>query len=137
MLKDFQNFLMKGNVIDLAVAVIIGAAFKPIITALVDKIIMPPIGMAMGGVSFGDLKYVIQKAVPAKEDVAEVAEVAIGYGAFIQSVIDFVIIGLCVFVMIKVFENMQKKEEEAPKEDPKPSEDIVLLTEIRDLMKKK
>lgn len=128
---------MKGNVIDLAVAVIIGAAFKPVITALVDKIIMPPIGLALGGVNFADLKYILQEAVPATKKTEAIAEVAIGYGAFIQSVIDFVIIGFCIFVMIKVYERMQKKEEEAPEEPPAPSEEVVLLTEIRDMMKKK
>ena len=137
MLNDFKNFLMKANVIDLAVAVIIAAAFKPIITALVDKIIMPPIGLAMGGVDFADLKYIIQEAVPATETAEAISEVALGYGAFIQTVIDFVIIGACIFLVVKLFERMQKKEAEAPAEDPAPSEEVVLLTEIRDMMKKK
>ena len=128
---------MKGNVIDLAVAVVIGAAFKPVISTFVDKIIMPPIGLALGGVDFSKLQHVIQEAVPSVEGSEAVAEVAIGYGAFTQSIIDFVIIGLCVFLVVKVYEKMQKKEEEAPAEDPKPSDEIVLLTEIRDLMKKK
>jgi len=137
MINDFKKFLMKGNVIDLAVAVVIGAAFKPVISTFVDKIIMPPIGLALGGVDFSKLQHVIQEAVPSVEGSEAVAEVAIGYGAFTQSIIDFVIIGLCVFLVVKVYEKMQKKEEEAPAEDPKPSDEIVLLTEIRDLMKKK
>lgn len=121
---------MKGNVIDLAVAVIMGAAFAPIISALVEKIIMPPIGLALGGVDFTQLKYVLQ---PAAEGIEEVA---IGYGAFVQTVVDFVIIGFCIFMVVKIYERTQKKEEEAPAA-PKGPSDNDLLMEIRDLLKKK
>lgn len=130
MIQEFKSFIMKGNVIDLAVAVVIGAAFKPIISTLVDNIIMPPIGLALGGVNFSDLKYPLQK------QNGDIAEVAIWYGAFIQSIIDFIIIGICIFIVIKVFESMQKKEEPTP-EAPKGPTDNELLIEIRDLMKKK
>lgn len=128
--QEFKSFIMKGNVIDLAVAVVIGAAFKPVISTLVDNVIMPPIGLALGGVNFSELKYVLQEAQ------GEVAEVAIGYGAFLQSVIDFVIIGFCIFIVVKVFQSMQKKEEPKP-EAPKGPTEVELLEEIRDLMKKK
>lgn len=131
MFSEFKKFLMRGNVIDLAVAVVIGAAFKPIISTLVDNVIMPPIGLALGGVNFSELGYTL------KEATDEAEAVVIGYGAFLQSIVDFVIIALCIFIVIKVYERLQKKEEEAPSEPPKLSEEVVLLTEIRDLMKKK
>jgi large conductance mechanosensitive channel len=130
--SDLKAFLMKGNVIDLAVAVIIGAAFKAIVSSFVDDIIMPPIGLLIGGVDFSNLSFVLQEAS------GDVAEVAIRYGSFIQKVIDFIIMGTTVFVVIKAYENMQKKEE-PPEQDSKPPEDTkdqVLLTEIRDLLAK-
>ena len=128
MINDFKKFISRGNVIDLAVAVIIGAAFKTIITSLVKDIIMPPIGLAMGGVDFKDLKYVLQQGGE------ETAEVAIAYGAFIQTLVDFLIIAAAIFVVVKMYEKMQKKEEAAPKA---PDKSEVLLEEIRDLLKKK
>lgn len=133
---DFKSFISKGNVIDLAVAVVIGAAFKPIISALVDNIIMPPIGLALGGVDFSDLKFVIQQAT-----LSGTAEVAIGYGVFIQSVIDFVIIGFCVFLVVKAYTKMQEataKKEAVIEEiaaEPEVSTEEKLLTEIRDILK--
>ena len=129
-MKEFKDFATKGNVIDMAVGIIIGGAFKAIVTSLVNDVIMPLVGMALGGVSFVDLKIVITEAV------GETPEVAIRYGAFIQSFIDFLIIALVIFVMIKGFTKMKKKEEEKPTAPPAPSEDVVLLTEIRDLLKK-
>ena len=143
MLKEFKDFINKGNVLDLAVALIIGGAFKTIITALVEKVIMPPIGLAMGGVEFGELKYVLQEAVPAQmngdvEVVAAIEEVAIGYGALIQTIVDFLIVAFCVFLVIRSYNKMKdrvkKKEEEAPAEPPAPSKEEVLLTEIRDAL---
>ena len=144
MFKEFKEFIAKGNVVDLAVALIMGGAFKTIITALVEKVIMPPVGLAMGGVDFKDLKYVMQKAVVSVgekgEEIIDKAEVAIGYGAFAQAVIDFLIIAFCVFLMVRTFNKMQemrkKKEEEAPAAPPAPSKEEVLLGEIRDLLKK-
>ncbi len=130
MLNDLKSFLIKGNVVDLAVAVIIGAAFGKIVTSFVKDVIMPPIGVLLGGVDFSDLAYVLV------EKTGETAAVSIKYGAFIQTIIDFAIVGTVIFFVLKLLESMQKKKEEAPKADPKPSEDVVLLTEIRDLLKK-
>ncbi len=130
MLKEFKSFIMKGNLLDLAVAVIIGAAFKTIVTSLVNDVLMPPIGMALGGVDFSDLKYTIQEAS------GEAAAITINYGAFTQTIIDFVIIAFVIFMVIKGYNSMQKKKEEAPEEPPAPSNEEVLLAEIRDLLKK-
>lgn len=133
MIKDFKEFALKGNVLDLAVGVIIGGAFGKIVSSLVNDIIMPIIGIILGGINFRNLKYVI---TPAKENVAESA---IMYGAFIQSIIDFLIIAFSIFMFIKLISMTRKKKaksEEAAKPVP-PSEDIVLLTEIRDLLKNK
>lgn len=131
MLKEFKEFALRGNVIDLAVAVVIGAAFGKIITSLVNDIIMPAISTIMGGVSFVDLKYVI---TPASGDVAEVA---IRYGAFIQSMVDFLIIAFSIFLVIKMITSRKKKEAEAEPVPPTPSNEELLLGEIRDLLKAK
>ena len=128
MLKEFKKFALKGNVLDLAVAVIIGAAFGKIVTSLVNDIIMPVVSMILGGVSFADLKYVI---TPASGDIAEVA---ITYGIFIQSIVDFLIIAFSIFLFVKLISKRKKKEEAAP---PSPSSEEKLLTEIRDLLKTK
>lgn len=146
-LKEFKEFAMKGNVVDMAVGVIIGGAFGKIVTSLVNDIIMPPIGVLMGGVDFKDLSVVLQEGVEATETAPAVAEVVWKYGAFIQQVVDFLIIALSVFVMIKLINklsNLRKKEEEAapapepaPAPAPEPSKEEVLLTEIRDLLKEK
>lgn len=130
MLKEFKSFVMKGNLLDLAVAVIIGAALKTVISSLVKDVLMPPIGVALGGVDFVDLKYAIQAASEG------VDAVTINYGSFVQTVIDFVIIAFVVFMIIRGYNSMQKKEEEAPAEPPAPSNEEVLLGEIRDLLKK-
>lgn len=130
MLKEFKAFVLRGNVVDLAVAVVIGGAFGKIVTSLVNDLIMPLIGMILGGVSFTNLKYVI---TPAAEGVEEAA---IRYGAFIQSVVDFVIIAFAIFMMIKLLNRMRKKQEEAPAAPPEPPRQEVLLEEIRDLLKK-
>ena len=138
-LKDFKAFAMKGNVIDMAVGVIIGGAFGKIVTSLVNDIIMPPIGILVGGVDFTNLKLVIKKAVV--EGGAEVAPaVTWNYGAFIQQVVDFTILALCVFMMVKVMNKLLKKEEAKPAPapaPPAPSKEEVLLTEIRDILKNK
>ncbi len=126
MMSDLKKFLLKGNVIDLAVAVIIGAAFKKIVDSFVNDILMPPIGLMMGGVDFSDLKYVLQAA---SEDIEAIT---INYGAFIQTIIDFVIVGISIFIAIKAYEKMQKKEEEKP---AGPGKEEVLLIEIRDILK--
>ena len=130
MLKEFKAFVLRGNVVDLAVAVVIGGAFGKIVTSLVNDLIMPLIGMILGGVSFANLKYVI---TPASEGVEEAA---IRYGAFIQSIVDFVIIAFAIFMVIKKINRMRTKQEEAPAAPPEPPRQEVLLEEIRDLLKK-
>lgn len=129
MLKEFKAFAVKGNVVDLAVGIIIGAAFGKIVTALVSGVIMPPIGLLLGGVDFSDLAIVL------KEAVGEAPAVVISYGAFIQTLVDFIIIAFAIFMLVKGINNMKKKEEEAPKAPPAPSAEETLLTEIRDLLK--
>lgn len=129
MWEEFKAFAMKGNVIDLAIAVVIGGAFGKIVTSLVNDLLMPAIGVLMGGISFADLKYVIS---PASGDVAEVAVL---YGAFIQSIVDFLIVAFSVFLFVKLLAARKKKEEEAPAPPAEPPKDLVLLEEIRDLLK--
>lgn len=149
-LQDFKAFAMKGNVIDMAVGVVIGGAFGKIVTSVVNDIIMPPIGLAVGGVNFKDLKWVMQEAVPeqlneAGEVIAPaVAEVTLNYGNFLQQTFDFIIIAFSIFCFIRIITNlsnrMKKEEEKAaapatPPAPPAPSKEEVLLTEIRDLLK--
>lgn len=121
MLKEFREFLNRGNVIDLAVAVILGAAFTAIVKSLVDDIIMPLIGVLMGGVSFTDLSI-------------QVGEAVILYGNFIQAIVNFVIIAFVIFLLVRWYNNLQKKEEEAPAAPPEPSTEEKLLAEIRDIL---
>jgi large conductance mechanosensitive channel len=131
MIKEFKEFAVKGNVVDMAVGIIIGAAFGKIISSFVKDVIMPPIGVAIGGVDFSDLTYII------KEASGDAAAVAISYGVFIQALLDFIIIAFAIFLVIKMINASKKKEEEAPAEEPKPSNEEILLTEIRDLLKNK
>ena len=128
--KEFKEFVMRGNVIDLAVGVVIGAAFGTIVTSLVKDIIMPPIGILMGKVDFADKKYVL---VPA-DAANKVAEVAIRYGSFITVVFQFIIVAFCIFLVVKGINSLKKKEAAAPAPDPVPTKEEVLLTEIRDLL---
>lgn len=134
LLQEFKEFALKGNVVDMAVGVVIGGAFGKIVSSLVADVIMPPIGYITGGVNFSDLKYVMEAA---KVDAtgAEVAEVAINYGAFLQTILDFLIIAICIFSVIKAMNSLKKKEEEAPEAPAAPSNEEVLLSEIRDLLK--
>ena len=134
LIKEFKEFTMRGNVLDLAIGVIIGGAFGKIVSSLVDKVIMPPIGLILGKVNFVDLKFVLQPAVMQGEKVIE-PEVALGYGAFLQTIIDFVIIAFCIFMVIKIYQAAVKKSEEAPPPPAPPTKEEVLLTEIRDLLK--
>lgn len=141
MLKDFKAFIQKGNVLDMAVGIIIGAAFGKIISSFVKDVLMPPIGMLLGNVSFTDLKIVLKDGVAATTDasgkaIAAVPEVAINYGNFIQTGVDFIIIAFAIFLVVRAFMKMKKKEEEAPAAPPAPTNEEVLLTEIRDLLKK-
>ena len=127
--KEFREFIARGNVIDLAVGVIIGGAFGKIVTSLVDQVIMPPIGILTGGVDFSQLKIVLKAADPA----AKQAEVAILYGAFINTLIQFLIIAMVIFLLVKAINSLRRKEAEKPAPSaPTPSE--ALLTEIRDLL---
>lgn len=135
MLKEFKDFIMRGNVLELAVAVIIAGAFGAVVASFTNDVIMPPIGLALGGVDFSDLAITLSAA--QVNDVGEVLKeaVQIRYGAFIQKVIDFVIIAFIIFMLVRTYNNMQKKEEEAPAPPPGPSAED-LLAEIRDLLKK-
>ena len=127
MLKEFKAFAMKGNVVDMAVGIIIGAAFGKIIASLVADVIMPPIGMLMGGVDFSDLAFALGQG----EGVASV-----NYGLFINTVVNFLIVAFAIFMLVKGMNSMKKKEEEKPAEPAKPSAEEALLTEIRDLLAK-
>lgn len=130
MLQDFKTFALRGNVVDMAVGIIIGAAFGKIVSSFVKDIIMPPIGVMLGGVDFTDLAVVIQQATTTQ------AEVLIKYGAFIQTIIDFLIIALAVFAGITAMNAMKKKEEAKPDTPAPVPEEVVLLREIRDAVKK-
>jgi large conductance mechanosensitive channel len=132
MVSEFKEFISKGNVLDLAVGVVIGAAFGKIVTALVDGIVMPIVGVALGGVSVSDWKYVMK---PETVDAAgaKVAEVAVQYGSFIQTLIDFLIIAFVIFLVIKAYNRMRKPPVEVA---VAPPEDVLLLREIRDSLKR-
>lgn len=137
-IKDFKDFAMKGNVIDMAIGVIIGAAFGKIVSSLVDDIIMPLVGVATGGINFTDYKWVIQPEV--KDAAGEVITplVSLNWGTWIQTVVNFLIVAFCIFVMIRFMQRMRRKQEvevEAAAEVPSKEEE--LLTEIRDLLKEK
>jgi large conductance mechanosensitive channel len=135
MLQEFKDFAMKGNVVDMAVGVIIGSAFGKVITSVVADVIMPPIGVLLGGVNFSDLAVTIQEASKTAAGV-DVPAVIISYGKFIQTVIDFTIVALVIFLVIKLMNSLKKKAEEVPATPPAPTNEELLLTEIRDLLKK-
>jgi large conductance mechanosensitive channel len=130
--KEFKEFAVKGNVVDMAVGIIIGGAFGKIVSSFVNDVVMPPIGMLVGGVDFQSLSYVLQEATEAE------AAVTINYGLFINNVIDFVIIAFVIFLAIKTLNRLKRKEEAAPEPaaPAPPSPEVELLTEIRDLLKK-
>lgn len=128
MLQEFKKFALKGNVIDLAVGVIIGGAFGKIVTSLVNDVLMPILGLLLGGINFADLKYVITPSV------GNVPEVAILYGSFMQSIVDFLIISFSIFIFIKIISVRKKEEKPAPAQ---PAAEVLLLEEIRDLLKEK
>ncbi|MDO4711552.1 MAG: large-conductance mechanosensitive channel protein MscL [Peptostreptococcaceae bacterium] len=135
MLKEFKEFALKGNVLDLAVAVIIGGAFGKIVSSLVNDIFMPIIGFLTAGTDFSALKLVLSPAVVENGEVIK-AESAILYGSFIQNIIDFLIIAFCIFMFVKLLNSMKKKEEPAPEAAPETSEDILLLRDIKGLLEK-
>ncbi len=128
MLKEFKEFAVKGNVVDMAVGIIIGAAFGKIVSSFVADVIMPPIGLLLGGVDFSNLAFTL------KEAAGDAPAVVLAYGKFIQTVVDFTIVAFAIFLVVKAMNSMKKKEEEAPAE---PSKQEVLLGEIRDLLKEK
>ncbi|MHA7056748.1 large-conductance mechanosensitive channel protein MscL [Aquimarina sp. M1] len=133
-LKDFKSFLLKGDIVNLATAVIVGGAFGKIVTSFTNDILMPPIGLALGGVDFTELKVKLSEAVTENGEVVKEA-VSINYGSFVQTVIDFIIIGFCIFMVLKAYERTQKKEEEAPAAPAGPTQEELLI-EIRDELKK-
>lgn len=136
MLQEFKQFAMKGNVVDMAVGIIIGAAFGKIISSLVSDVVMPPIGLLMGNVDFSQLYINLSESEYASLTAAQEAGAAtINYGVFINQVINFLIIAFAIFMVIKGMNSMKKKEEEAPAEPPKPSPEAELLTEIRDSLR--
>jgi large conductance mechanosensitive channel len=129
-MSEFKSFAMRGNVIDMAVGIVIGGAFGKIVSSFVNDVLMPPIGILVGGVNFSDLSVVL------KEAAGETAAVTLNYGTFIQTVLDFLIIAFAIFMVVKAMNNLKKKEEAAPAAPPKPSAEVELLTEIRDALKK-
>lgn len=131
MMSEFKEFAMKGNVVDMAVGIIIGAAFGKIVSSFVGDVIMPPLGVIIGGVDFSSLSYIL------KESVGDAAAVTINYGKFLQTVFDFTIVAFAIFMAIKAMNSLKKKEEAAPAAPPVPSKEEVLLGEIRDLLKQK
>ena len=141
-ISEFREFALKGSVVDLAIGVIIGAAFGAIVSSLVDNIIMPPIGLALAGIDFASLRWVLQPGIEAagvegaEGYVAAQPEVAIGYGAFLNAVLKFAIVALVLFFVIKGMNSMKRKEVAAPAEPPAAPEEVVLLREIRDALRK-
>lgn len=138
-IKEFKEFAMRGNVIDMAVGVVIGGAFGKIISSLVDDIIMPLVGVATGGMNFTDYKFVIKQAVidGATQEVLQ-PEVTLNWGTWVQTIVDFLIVAFCIFIAIRAINQLkreEKKTEEAPAPAPEPTKEEVLLTEIRDLLK--
>ena len=129
--SEFREFIARGNVVDLAVGVIIGAAFGAVVKSLVEQVIMPPIGLATGGLDFSQLKYVLKPA----DVTAKTAEVAISYGAFVNTVISFLIVALVIFLLVKAVNTLKREEAAAPSAPPAPTPTETLLTEIRDLLK--
>jgi len=129
MLKEFKTFALRGNVVDMAVGIIIGAAFGKVVSSFVTNVIMPPLGLMIGGVDFADLAIVLQEAQ------GELPAVTLGYGLFIQSIVDFLIVAAAIFMAVRVMNSLKRKEEAAPAAPPAPSKEEVLLSEIRDLLK--
>jgi large conductance mechanosensitive channel len=131
MMSEFKSFAMRGNVVDMAVGIVIGGAFGKIVSSFVADVLMPPIGMLLGNVDFSDLAVTLQAASEGVEAVT------VRYGVFIQTVVDFVIIAFAIFMVVKAMNSVMKKEEDAPPPPPKPSKEEELLTEIRDALRAK
>ncbi len=130
MLSEFKDFAVKGNMVDMAVGIIIGVAFGKIVSSLVNDVIMPPLGLAIGGVDFSNLAITLQQAS------GEIAAVTINYGTFIQTIFDFLIVAAAIFVAVKMINRMKRKEEEQPAAPAEPSEEVQLLRQIRDALNK-
>jgi large conductance mechanosensitive channel len=137
-IKEFRDFAVRGNVVDMAVGIIIGAAFGRIVSSIVNDVLMPPLGLAMGGVDFSDKKIVFKDAVVAAEGVKAQPEVALKYGVFINEVINFLIVAFAVFLLIKAINTARKRfeKEKAPPPPPGPTRQEELLVEIRDVLRK-
>ncbi|MBN2551919.1 MAG: large-conductance mechanosensitive channel protein MscL [Spirochaetales bacterium] len=140
MFKEFKEFALRGNVVDMAVGIIIGAAFGSIVTSLVSDIIMPPLGLLLGNIDFSDLFIVLKEgSAPAPylslAAAQEAGAVTLNYGMFINKVLSFLIVAFAVFLLVKGMNSLKRKAEEKPAEPPKPSEEILLLTDIRDALK--
>ena len=141
MLKEFKEFAMRGNVLDMAVGIIIGAAFGTIVTSLVNDVIMPPVGLALGGVDFTNLFAVLRDGAKAAGPYASLADakaagaVTLNYGVFANSIVSFMIVAFAIFMLVKGANSLKQKQAEAPAVPPAPTKDQVLLTEIRDLLK--
>ena len=134
-IQEFKDFALKGNVADMAIGIIMGAAFGKIVSSLVADVMMPPIGKLMGGVDFSNLSIKLQDKVAATEGKPEIPEVALKYGAFINTVIDFLIVAFVIFLLVKIMNTLKKKQEAAPPPGPTPTEK--LLAEIRDTLKER
>lgn len=144
--KEFRDFAMRGNVVDLAVGFILGGAFNAIVSSMVKDIMMPPLGWVMGGVDFSDKKMILQAAAPEKTEVVDgtttviakaLPEVSLNYGLFINAIIQFIIMAFALFILIKAMNQLKKKEAAAPAPPPGPTREEALLTEIRDLLAQK
>jgi large conductance mechanosensitive channel len=130
MLREFKDFAVRGNVVDMAVGIVIGGAFGKIVTSFTNDVLMPPVGLFAGGVDFSDL------ALTLKEQAGEVAAVTMNYGVFINTLLDFLIIAFAIFLVVKALNSAKKQEEEAPPAPPEPSKEEALLTEIRDALRR-
>ena len=142
MMKEFKSFAMRGNVLDLAVAVIIGGAFGKIITSFVNDVLMPPIGLLLGNRDFGNMRIILKYAQDAITEgdqiiTPAIAEVSIRYGAFVNTILDFLIVAFSIFMVVKAYNRLKKKEEAKPAAPPAITKEEVLLTEIRDILKEK
>ncbi len=137
LLKEFRDFAMKGNVVDMAVGIIIGGAFGKIVSSIVSDVIMPPIGLLLGGVNFTDLKITLKTAQLDAATGAVSEAVTLNYGKFVQTTVDFIIVAFAIFMMIKAMNSFKKKEAAKPAAPPAPSNEELLLAEIRDILKRK
>lgn len=134
--KEFKEFAMKGNLVDMAIAFVMGAAFTKLVTGFIQGLVMPLIGKVTAGVNFKDLKYVLSKAVMNEDGTVKTPESAILYGEFITILIDFILVAFVMFLVVKAVNKMKRKKEEEPSPPAEPTKEEILLTEIRDLLKK-